>query len=248
MSKSYLEARGNALFLILIAVALFAALSYAVTHTGRGSGTTARETQLLTISQAMQTAAAVEQAVVRLRIGGCNDTQISFAYDSNGDGAVTAADDYHNPSSPADGSCHVFGPNGSGMSFPDIPPNVNTGAKWVFSSNRSLSHNNDMGYGADSNELVMMLPDVDDDFCLAFNKYMQTSAPLHTQIPVDDSTMNAVKFNGTYICCDAVDNPWAAPAVAWWGADFSKGICFKGTAVSDTQRNWFMYVLLDRQP
>lgn len=71
--------RGNVLFLILIAVALFAALSYAVTQSTRsGSGDASGETNLINSAQLAQYPAGVRTSVVRMVIGGISVDQLVF--------------------------------------------------------------------------------------------------------------------------------------------------------------------------
>jgi len=60
---------GNVLFLILIAVALFAALSYAVTSSSRsGTGGVGEDKAKLAASTLLQYAAGVEQKLLRMTI------------------------------------------------------------------------------------------------------------------------------------------------------------------------------------
>jgi type II secretory pathway pseudopilin PulG len=96
---------GNILFIILIAVALFAALSYAVTQSSRGGSKDASAELLeLHTSEIFQYVASVQNALLRLRVvNGCTATEntknmITFQYDSDGDGDWNDNDeDYHNP-------------------------------------------------------------------------------------------------------------------------------------------------------
>jgi hypothetical protein len=70
--------RGNALFLILIAVALFAALSYAITQSGRGGGSVTSQTNLITAGQVTEIPADVRSAVARMMVTGVTAPSITF--------------------------------------------------------------------------------------------------------------------------------------------------------------------------
>ncbi len=103
---------GNALFLILIAVALFAALSYAVTQSGRGGGAIDRETLQIEVARVLEYAASMQKAVERMQlINGCSDYDISFEHSF-------IAGYEHTPAARDD--CKIFHVDGGGISY--MPP------------------------------------------------------------------------------------------------------------------------------
>lgn len=99
----YSRQRGNILFLILLAVVLFAALSYAVTSNERGQVKSAAAESLQTAAaQIVQYATLMENTVNRLKlINGCSDTDISFSVTTNAD--------------PTGKKCWVYHAAGGGM-------------------------------------------------------------------------------------------------------------------------------------
>lgn len=111
---------GNVLFLILIAVALFAALSYAVTQSSRsGGGSITKEKAAMVGAQFAQYGAQISSALTRVRISnGCSETEISF------ENPIMSHPDYWggsgNSTSPPDGRCNVFGANGGGAVYWDV--------------------------------------------------------------------------------------------------------------------------------
>lgn len=111
---------GNALFLILIAVALFAALSYAVTQSSRQTGTQNKETLRLQAGELLQYGAQLQHAAQRMKlINGCKEGQLSFNADWDGDGQVRndLSSDQANTTSPSDGRCRFFANNGGNVPF-----------------------------------------------------------------------------------------------------------------------------------
>ena len=147
--------KGNVLFLILIAVALFAALSYAVTQSSRtGGGATDGEANLVNSAQVTQYPASVRTAIVRMIIGGTDVTQLEFNAPSEY-GSLTET------------SYGVFHPSGGGATHVTAPPEVmqsNNQGQWVFSSDYAIEF-----IGTTENDIIALLPGISTSICERLN-------------------------------------------------------------------------------
>ena len=119
---------GNAMFFVLIGVALFAALSYVVTQSGQTSGSRAdRETEQLQVNEILQYGSALQHALQRMVMsGGCRigigGNLVLFDGTVGFDSSEWAnPGDYDNPNAPADNSCDIFDPVGGGVDWQPPP-------------------------------------------------------------------------------------------------------------------------------
>lgn len=109
--------RGNALWMILIVIALLGGVTAMFTRTSSTSEDTGKyENLTIQASKTLRYAASLEQGVQSLMMRGCSENQLSFWYDSNGDNIENGSDTFYNPNSPTDRSCHLFYPEGAGLS------------------------------------------------------------------------------------------------------------------------------------
>lgn len=179
---------GSAIVWILVMIALFAALSYAISDGTRGGTAqlTAQQADLAA-TEILDYASSIKRAVQELQINGCSDTEVSF------DNAFVSG--YSHNNAPSDNSCHVFHPNGGGLSYtkPHInnldssqSGNANYG-DWLTSGSVAITDLN-----STDTDLTLYLPYLKSDICSALNKKINITDP----IPVDSFT--ADKFIGSY--------------------------------------------------
>jgi len=166
---------GNVLFLILIAVALFAALSYAVSLSMRSSGGNSNAEQIdLLASQISQYGAGLTNTMTRMRLtNGCSDNEFSFFHDS-------FDEDYTNPTSPFDNSCTVFHPNGGGVvaQMPPVggvPAGASTNQYW-YASCMEVDAVGISAAGVNGKEILLQ-SFVTRDICIKVNEKMGISNP-----------------------------------------------------------------------
>lgn len=192
--KGNLREAGNVLFLILIAVALFAALSYAVTSSSKGGGNGITKDKVkLAAAELIQYATSVEQAVSRMMlINQCSENQISF------ENPIVAG--YTNGSSPADKSCHVFDVAGGGISKKDydsFPLLESSSALYAFDfeiyPNNVCIDRQGIRTGGDGTDLVLVKPHVTQELCDEVNR--QVGFPSHD---LGGSGYDMGRFIGSY--------------------------------------------------
>lgn len=163
---------GNALFLILIAVALFAALSYAVTQSGRGGGGIEREKRLLASAQLLDFAGLVKATVDRLMILN-NVEEYMLRYNNNA--GQTRGGSYINGAlgTPADPSLYVFHPQGGGVTarvFPELsePCDSCVNSNWQ-SGHFGIRWGRVEGVGTTAGDMILMVNYLTSEACRDIN-------------------------------------------------------------------------------
>lgn len=201
---------GSVIVWILAMVAIFAALNYAISAGSRSGGAKISQEQArLAANDIIQYASTLKNAVQTLQINGCQDTEVSF------DQAIISG--YSNINAPTDQSCHIFKPNGGGLTYqrPDTD--------WLDSTKSALNFYGTLhttsslyvaglgvdGAGAncagasdDCRELITGIPYIKEDICKAINKKLGTGVDndgtpyTDTGVSYGASTNN--QFTGSY--------------------------------------------------
>lgn len=179
--------RGNVLFLILIAVALFAALGFSVSNILQsGNPTTiAGEQARVFASEILDYGRNMRQAVQNVKISnGCRDTEISF--ENNIETGYTNG---------ANTECQVFHPDGGAMSWISPANSVNDGSEWIFAG---TNHADNIGSAAP--ELVMILRNINSNICNSINTVSGIT------VLGSDATIDFTKFTGVYTATQTIDS------------------------------------------
>lgn len=156
--------RGNVLFLILIAVALFAALSYAVTQSTRsGSGDASSETNLISSAQLTQYPAGIRTAIVRMIIAGTPVNDLLFNVPSDFDSIPSGDEKFA-----------VFHPLGGGSIYTNASQDMlasGQSGQWYYNAALQIADVGltDAGGGA-GNDLIAFLPGVSQNVCRKINE------------------------------------------------------------------------------
>ena len=174
--------RGNVLFLILIAVALFAALSYAVTQSTRsGGGDANKETTLVNSSTITQYPASIKTAIVRMLVSnGVTVDELSF--DPPADFTAELTTDVMRAQ-------NVFHPLGGGASYTEAPASVmanNAPGAWRFNVQNQIAN---IGQnGANGNDIIAFLPGVSKSICDRIHQQLGIATiPAETTIDIADT-------------------------------------------------------------
>ena len=203
-SKNTVREKGNALFLILIAVILFAALSYAITQSNRSGGNASRETNLVAGTTVTQYPSAIRTAITRMLLRGVSASDIDFI-----DPADADFDD-------APVTAKVFHPNGGGAVYQNVDPNtveldnhnVPLGA-WTFLSEKAVTN-----IGTGKGDVVAVLTRVRTGICERINEQITGSTDIPASGLSDAQAIAdaASDFTGAgitgqpFLCVSTTDN------------------------------------------
>ena len=242
MIKTKSNEAGNVLFLILIAVALFAALSYAVTQSSRSGGSgSEREQGIVNAAGLTQYASSIRTAILRMTINNVGIDNVNYKNPGDADYATEVG---------TDGSNFMYHPDGGGATFQLAPDNVlttnatNTTAgdvdgEWHFRDGLSITD-----LGSTQSEVVAYLTDVTVGVCEELNRRYGIATGLDPNVAVYNiadahvdetiATGTADNTNTTYIASGGGTAPGGTWPTALDGEPFG---CFCNSGTSPCPAN-----------
>lgn len=207
------SSNGNALFLILIAVALFAALSYAITNSGRGGGNVSKEQAEIIAAQIIDHTALMMQTIQRLELIGGYDQILFDNSDPNASGTCYNGATVITP-------CNTVGLYNSADGISSDPVDAGLNLKWWITNVQASV--NGQQIGTTDPDLEIWIDDIGKDVCNAINRRLYNDST-----PMDGNLIGSVAANASW---GRTDNFWTKsggftafnPQPGSDGADFEK--------------------------
>lgn len=168
---------GNILFIILLSIALFAGLTYAVVQSSRQNISIMNEQEMkIHFNEIMNYATRIQTAYARLQtMKGCQLEQISV-YHPAMDNAANI-NDFQNANAPADEHCHLFSSNGGRVPVIAPPRGARVlsrldGTKVWFEDYYIITNENRIHQQGDpaKTEILLLMPHIKPEFCDYINK------------------------------------------------------------------------------
>jgi hypothetical protein len=196
--------RGNVLFYILIAIALLAALTYAVAQSSRGnvSQLSAEKGRLLA-TEIIEYSNIMASAVAQLKLRGVKESELCF------DDAGWGNNDYDHAGC-ADSLHKIFHPQGGGLTWTRAPHEAMSTAlvaddRWHIYSDNEVQ---DVGTTcADDNcsELILVVDELSQVVCEEIDILLNIIAKGEA-VPSDNSDIGETTFKGTYGYTNTINN------------------------------------------
>jgi len=184
---------GNAIFYILIAIAMLSALTYAVSQNNRGGAGLTEDRARLYATEIIEYGNIVGNAVAQLRLRGCEENQINFEHAS-----VTG---YTNTNAPADDFCDIFSITAGGVERKSIPSEATQSAAspdyvWDIVSGNEISEVGSSGGAASNAELLLTAGELKQSVCIEINELLDVTNPSGT--PPEENDFDTTKFIGSF--------------------------------------------------
>lgn len=228
--------QGNVLFYILIAVALIAALSYAVSNSTRGGmGTISTEQAKLRASEIIEYGNTMANAVSQLRLRGVDEDELCF------DDASWGASDYDH-SGCTDTYNKIFSPDGGGLNWANAPADamdsgVSPDNLWHIYGDNEVDEIGTTCGGAACSDLLLIVDELSQEVCIKINDHLGITNP--SGVPPTDATYGTTRYIGVFGYTATIGDEAG-------GENFQgkQAACFQKTAA--TSKYVFYKVLLAR--